>query len=176
MTRRWGHEVDINSKVRDPNPQDYTTSSVLGKVVFNTFGAGQIRLTGEFFGKSVNTRLNSESGVFPDQFARIFDGVGDDTTTVGGPASIGTLPGDFMPEREGRWIVLPVSSIARYDREVGVAQARTGDFDHHLARSGVRLRHVLKLWLRLRLQKSVGKHLFRPCPSVVVAEFDAWRE
>ena len=79
-TRRWGHEVDINSRTRDANPQDYTTSNVLGKVVYNTYGAGQIKLTGEFFGKSVETTLNSESGIFLDQFARIFSGEGDDTT------------------------------------------------------------------------------------------------
>ena len=79
-TRRWGHEVDINSRTRDANPQDYITSNVLGKVVYNTYGAGQIKLTGEFFGKRVETQLNSESGVFLDQFARIFSGEGDDTT------------------------------------------------------------------------------------------------
>ena len=79
-TRRWGHEVDINSRTRDANPQDYTTSNVLGKVVYNTYGAGQIKLTGEFFGKRVETQLNSESGVFLDQFARVFSGEGDDTT------------------------------------------------------------------------------------------------
>ena len=41
VTKRWGNEVDINSKTRDANPQDYTTQNVLGKVVFNTFGAGR---------------------------------------------------------------------------------------------------------------------------------------
>jgi hemoglobin/transferrin/lactoferrin receptor protein len=80
VTKRWGHEVAINSKTREANPQDYQTTNVLGKVVFNTYGAGQIRLTGEYFGKEVETTLNSESGVFPDQFARIFSGLGDDTT------------------------------------------------------------------------------------------------
>jgi hemoglobin/transferrin/lactoferrin receptor protein len=80
VTRRWGHEVDLNSKLRDPNPQDYTTTNVLGKVVYNTYGAGQIKLTGEFFGKNVETKLNSESGVFPTQFAVIFNGDGEDTT------------------------------------------------------------------------------------------------
>lgn len=80
VTKRWGHEVEINSRTREANPQDYTTTNVLGKVVFNTFGAGQIKLTGEFFGKDVETRLNSETGVFPGQFAKIFSGLGEDTT------------------------------------------------------------------------------------------------
>jgi len=80
VTRRWGHEVDINSKVLDPNPQDYTTTNVLGKVVYNAVGGGQLKLTGEYFGKRVGTELNSESGVFVDQFARIFSGEGEDST------------------------------------------------------------------------------------------------
>jgi hemoglobin/transferrin/lactoferrin receptor protein len=80
VTKRWGHEVDINSKVLDANPQDYTTTSVLGKVVYNVAGGGQLKLTGEYFGKRVGTELNSEEGVFPDQFARVFSSVGEDTT------------------------------------------------------------------------------------------------
>jgi len=58
-------------------------------------------------------------------------------------------PGDLLPEREGRRIVLPVASVARHDREVGMAKAGAGDFDDHLARSRVRLRHLLKLWSTL---------------------------
>lgn len=80
VTRRWGHEVGINSRTREANPQDYTTTNVLGKVVYNTVGAGQIKLTGELYGKRVTTELNSEEGVFPDQFARVFLSDGADET------------------------------------------------------------------------------------------------
>ena len=66
--------------------------------------------------------------------------------------------GDLVPEREGRCLVLPVVSIARDHGEVGVAQARAGYSDNYLARSGVRFGHVLKLWRRLRLEKSVCEH------------------
>ncbi|KAB2919789.1 MAG: TonB-dependent hemoglobin/transferrin/lactoferrin family receptor [Hyphomicrobiaceae bacterium] len=80
VTRRIGHETDINSATRSPNPQDYSTTNILGKIVYNTFGAGQIKLTGEYLSKSVTTQLDSENGAFASQFAKIFDGVGDDTT------------------------------------------------------------------------------------------------
>ena len=96
VTKRWGNEVDINSKVKDPNPQDYTTTNILGKVVYNTYGAGQIKLTGEFFGKTVETHLNSESGVFPNQFTRIFDGNGEDSS--------------YPPARSGEWVA-PVDLV-----------------------------------------------------------------
>ena len=66
--------------------------------------------------------------------------------------------GDLVPEREGRRLVLPVASFARYHREVGVAQAGAGDSHDHLTRSGVRLGHLLKLWSCLRLDKSVREH------------------
>jgi len=95
VTKRWGHEVDINSKVKDPNPQDYTTTNMLSKVVFNTFGAGQIKLTGEFFGKRVGTELNSEKGVFVDQFARVFDSDGEDTTYRRRGSAEWNVPVDF---------------------------------------------------------------------------------
>jgi hemoglobin/transferrin/lactoferrin receptor protein len=80
VTRRWGHEVDINSRTREANPQDYITTNALGKVVYNTVGAGQLKLTGEYFAKHVGTELNSEEGVFPDQFARVFSSEGEDKT------------------------------------------------------------------------------------------------
>jgi hemoglobin/transferrin/lactoferrin receptor protein len=96
VTKRWGHEVDLNSKVKDANPQDYTTTNVLGKVVYNTFGAGQIKLTGEFFGKRVGTELNSEEGVFPDQFARIFSSDGEDTTYRRRASAEWNAPVDFV--------------------------------------------------------------------------------
>jgi hypothetical protein len=65
-----------------------------------------------------------------------------------------------VPEREWRRVVLPVSSVARYDCEVGMAQTGAGDSNDDLARSRVRLWHLLKRWLRLRLQKSVSEHRF----------------
>ena len=68
---------------------------MLGKVVYNTYGAGQIKLTGEFFGKRVETQLNSESGVFLDQFARIFSGDGEDTTYRRRGSVEWTLPVDW---------------------------------------------------------------------------------
>jgi hemoglobin/transferrin/lactoferrin receptor protein len=95
VTKRWGREVDINSSVKDANPQDYMTTSVLGKVVYNTYGLGQIRLTGEFFGKTVDTHLNSETGVFPDQFARIFDGYGEDSSYRRRVSGEWTMPVDL---------------------------------------------------------------------------------
>jgi hypothetical protein len=52
--------------------------------------------------------------------------------------------GDLVPERERRLLVTPVGSVARDDREVGVAQAGAGDFDHYLTGSGVRLWDLLK--------------------------------
>jgi hemoglobin/transferrin/lactoferrin receptor protein len=82
VTRRWGHEVEINSDKRSANPQDYMTTNVLGKVVYKTIGAGELKLTGEYFTKSVETNLQSENGYFPTtQFAKIFDGIGDDEST-----------------------------------------------------------------------------------------------
>ena len=96
VTKRWGHETNVNSAVRDANPQDYTTTSVLSKIVFNTFGAGQIKLTAEFFGKGVETHLYSETGVFPDQFARIFDGNGEDTTYRRRASAEWNAPVDFV--------------------------------------------------------------------------------
>jgi len=57
VTRRWGEERDINSKKRNPNPQDYTTTNVLSKIVHNTSGMGQFTLTGEQTRKEVGTTL-----------------------------------------------------------------------------------------------------------------------
>ena len=75
--------------------------------------------------------------------------------------------GDFVPESEWRRLVLPVASLARYDREVGMAQAGAGNSDHHLARSRVRVGYLLKLWLRLCLQKSVCEHHYPPVETLI---------
>jgi hemoglobin/transferrin/lactoferrin receptor protein len=79
VTRREGHEVDINSKTRSANPQDYESTNFLGKIVYNTAGLGQFKLTGELYRKTLDTQLNSELGVFPDQFAQIFNSDAEDT-------------------------------------------------------------------------------------------------
>lgn len=59
VTRRTGHEITPNGSVA-PNPQSYNTTDILGKVVYNTFGAGQITLTGESLRRSTDIGLRNE--------------------------------------------------------------------------------------------------------------------
>src|SRR5262249_12068455 len=67
---------------------------------------------------------------------------------------------DLVSEREGRRVVFPIGTFAANDREVGVAESGAGDFDNRLTGSGVRVRHFLKIRLRLRLKESVREHRF----------------
>src|SRR5262249_61028315 len=66
---------------------------------------------------------------------------------------------DLVPERE-RWrLVLPVTLLAGDDREVGVAESRSRDFDDRLTRARDGIRHLLELRRHLGLQKTVGEHV-----------------
>ena len=60
VTERRGHEIAINSKVRDANPQDYTTVNILGKIVYNAPNTAKLTLTGEYLTKSIGTHLRNE--------------------------------------------------------------------------------------------------------------------
>ena len=85
--------------------------------------------------------------------------------------------GDLVPEGEGRLLVAPVIAVARDDGEVGVAEPRACDFDDDLARSRVRLGHVLKFRLGLRLQQSVREHrsILSQRPTAILREAaDGW--
>jgi len=66
--------------------------------------------------------------------------------------------GDLMPKREGRWVVFPVALFATYDCEIGVAKSGPANLHDNLARSCMRLGYLLKLWLRLCFEQSVGEH------------------
>lgn len=59
VTRRLGHEVTANGSL-PANSQSYMTSNVLGKIVYNTFGAGQITLTGELMRRTTDIDLLNE--------------------------------------------------------------------------------------------------------------------
>jgi hypothetical protein len=74
-------------------------------------------------------------------------------------------PADLVPEREGRRLVPPIAAFARDDGEVGVAKARAGHPDDDLARSRMRLWHILKFRLCLRLGESVRLHHVRDCTT-----------
>ncbi len=75
VTRRIGHETDINSATRSPNPQDYTTTNVLSKIVYNTSGLGQFTLSGEYTHKEVGTAL------LTDLSASVLSSEGNDENT-----------------------------------------------------------------------------------------------
>lgn len=78
VTRRWGHELTPNGSL-DANPQSYVTTSTLGKVVYHGLGANQLKLTGDFVTRSVDTDVRSERGSFPSMRTRVFDSTAADS-------------------------------------------------------------------------------------------------
>lgn len=81
VTRRWGHEVTPNGSL-DPNPQSYMTTNSLGKIVYKSL-EGQLKLTGEYMTRTVDTNVRSEVGNFSSQYASIFNSTADDTNLRG---------------------------------------------------------------------------------------------
>ena len=56
-TRRDGHETQINSATRRPNPQSFQSNNLLMKLVYETPDSGRWRLTGEALWRGVATDL-----------------------------------------------------------------------------------------------------------------------
>jgi hypothetical protein len=63
--------------------------------------------------------------------------------------------------------LLPVTSLARDDSEVGVAQAGRCDSNDDLPGPGARFGHVLEFRRCLRLSESVCQHHVRDCTTRV---------
>lgn len=71
-TRRDGHEVRPNGRL-SANPQDYTTNSLLGRVVWRATPSQTFRLTGEILSRDTQTDLRTD---------RATTGAGAAATTV----------------------------------------------------------------------------------------------
>ncbi len=61
VTRRFGHEIKPNGSIA-PNPQDYNTTNVLGKIVWNAPNQAKLTVTGEYFAKGISTDVQSDLG------------------------------------------------------------------------------------------------------------------
>jgi hemoglobin/transferrin/lactoferrin receptor protein len=74
VTRKWGHEITPNGP-RAANPQDFNSTNVLSKLVWNGPNQSKLAVTGEYYTKSLGTNLLSE------QSASVLASRGDDDTT-----------------------------------------------------------------------------------------------
>ncbi len=59
ITRKWGHEITPRGP-KAPNPQDFNSTNVLAKVVWNAPNQAKLAITGEYYTKSLGTNLLSE--------------------------------------------------------------------------------------------------------------------
>ena len=75
-TRRDGHDYDVAGEP-SPNPQDFETDSFLGKLVWHATATDQLKLTGEYADRSVDT------DVFTDRSPSILRSLAHDTLERG---------------------------------------------------------------------------------------------
>lgn len=59
-TRRDGHETNINSATRSPNPLNYQANNFLSKLIYETADSGRWRLTFESFNRQAGMNLLSD--------------------------------------------------------------------------------------------------------------------
>jgi hemoglobin/transferrin/lactoferrin receptor protein len=85
-TRRDGQELTPNGRLT-PNPQVYSTNSVLGRAVVRPSAADTVRLTGEVLSRSLKTDVLTERGTTPGfgggPSTTTQSSIGDDTTFRG---------------------------------------------------------------------------------------------
>lgn len=72
LTRRDGHEYDVAGKP-SPDPQDFDADNVLGKIVWHASPTDQLKLTGEYADRAVDTNI------FTDRTPTLFSSLAHDT-------------------------------------------------------------------------------------------------